>query len=143
MDFTTSFIVDQTPEEVFTAINNVGSWWQGEIKGSSSKVGDEFAYEFKPVHFSKQKVTEFVPGKKVTWLVTDSKLNFLEDKTEWTGTSIKFEIGWIGKKTEVRFTHEGLTPGIECYGACSNAWGALIGRSMKSLITTGKGVDVI
>jgi hypothetical protein len=141
-DFTTSFTVDQTPEEAFAAINNVAEWWQGEIKGTSAKLGDEFTYEYKPHHFSKQKVTEWIPGKKIVWLVTESKLNFLKDKTEWNGTKIIFEIGWSGKKTEVRFTHAGLSPDIECYGACSNAWTALVGNSLKSLITTGVGEEV-
>jgi hypothetical protein len=141
-DYTTTITIDQTPEEAFAAINNIGAWWQGEIKGSSGKLGDEFTYEFKPHHYSKQKVTEFQPGKKVTWLVTESKLNFLEDKSEWTGTKIMFEIGWSGKKTEIRFTHAGLSPEIECYGACSNAWGSLIKGSLRSLITTGVGEEV-
>jgi len=142
MDYTTSFTTNQTPEEAFAAINNVGAWWQGEISGKSSKLGDEFTYRYEKIHYSKQKVTELVPGKKVTWLITDSSLDFLKDKTEWNGTTITFEIGWAGKKTEVRFTHKGLTPDIECYDACSSAWSALVGTSLKSLITTGKGVEV-
>ena len=142
MDFTTTILVDQTPKEVFNAINNVGGWWQGEIKGSTGKLNDEFTYRIEKFHFSKQKLIEVIPNKKVVWLVTESKLNFIKDKSEWTGTKIIFEISKIDNKTQLRFTHRGLVPKIECYGDCSNGWSQLIRRSLFSLITTGKGKKV-
>jgi hypothetical protein len=139
-DYTTSFTVDHSPKEAFAAINNVRGWWSGEpgIEGSTDKLGDEFTYRYKPHHYSKQKITELIPGKKVIWLVVDSQLNFVTDKSEWNGSKITFEIAEKGGKTEVRFTHVGLIPGHECYGACSNAWGSYINGSLRSSIT-GKG----
>jgi len=141
-NFTTTFFVNQTPQEVFRTINNVRGWWQGEIKGKTDNPDDEFVYRMKEIHYSQQKVIEFIPNKKVVWLVTDSKLNFIENKNEWTGTKIKFEIAEINNKTQVRFTHQGLVPEIECFDSCSNAWSMLIQDSLFSLITTGKGKNV-
>jgi hypothetical protein len=136
-NFTTAFTVDQTPEEAFAAINNVRGWWTGEpgVEGSTDKLGDEFTYRYKPHHYSKQKVTELVPGKKIVWLVLDSAINFVADKSEWKGTTIIFEIAKKSAKTEVRFTHVGLVPNFECYSACSNAWGSYINGSLQNLIT--------
>ena len=48
-----------------------------------------------------------------------------------------FEIARKGSLTEVRFTHVGLVPDDECYGACSNAWASLINGSLRTLMTTG------
>jgi hypothetical protein len=138
-NLTTTFTVDQTPEEAFAAINNVRGWWSGEIEGSTDKLGDEWTYRYKDIHYSKQKITELIPGKKVVWLVLDGYLNFVEDKTEWKGTRITFEVAKKGDKTEVRFTHIGLVPEVECFNACSDAWGSYINGSLRSLITTGKG----
>ena len=63
-----------------------------------------------------QKITEFVPGKKVVWHMRGCRINFVKDKTEWNGTDVVFEIARKGNKTELRFTHVGLVPAIECYG---------------------------
>lgn len=141
-NFTTTILVEQTPKEVFNAINNVRGWWQGKIEGNTEKLNDEFTYRMEEIHFSKQKLVEVVQDKKVVWLVTDSLLNFIKDKSEWTGTKISFEISETNNKTQLRFTHQGLHSNIECYKDCSNAWGRLIQESLFSLITTGKGKDI-
>jgi len=140
--YTTTIFINESPKEVFNAINNVKGWWQGEVKGNTVALNDEFTYRMKDIHYSKQKLVEVVPDKKVVWLVTDSNLSFTKNKNEWTGTKIIFEITEINNKTQLRFTHAGLVPAFECYGGCSGAWGQLIQQSLLSLITTGKGVDV-
>jgi hypothetical protein len=136
--FTTTFTVDQTPEEAFATINNVRGWWTGEIEGRTDKLGDEFSYRYQDIHYSKQKITEFIPGTKVVWHVVDAQLNFADDKTEWKGTNITFEVAPKGDKTEVIFTHLGLVPDFECYDSCSNAWGSLINGNLRKLITTSE-----
>jgi len=138
-NFTTSITVDRSPEEVFAAVNNVRAWWSGVIDGKTDELGAEFTYRYQDVHRSTQKITELVPGKKVVWRVVDSQINFVKDKTEWNGTDIVFEIAKKDGKTELRFTHVGLVPAIQCYGDCSGAWGYYINESLKGLLTTGKG----
>lgn len=138
-NFTTSISVDQSPNEVFDAINNVRGWWSEGIEGRTDKLGAEFKFHYKDFHHSTQKITEFVPGKKVVWHVSDARINFVKDKTEWNGTDIVFEIARKGGKTELRFTHVGLVPAIECYDGCSGAWGFYVNESLRDLITTGKG----
>jgi hypothetical protein len=138
-NFTTAFLVDQTPKEAFDAINDLRGWWSGEIDGNTAKLGDEFTYRYRDVHRTKQRLIEVVPNEKVVWLVLDAYLNFTEDKTEWTGTKVIFEIAKKGDKTEVRFTHEGLVPKFECFDACSSAWSSYVNGSLRNLIATGKG----
>ena len=85
-NFNISFLVNQTPKEVFKAVNNVRAWWSEELEGDSENVDDEFSYRHGDVHFSKHKLTEVIPNEKVVWLTLDSKLTFVEKQDEWNGT---------------------------------------------------------
>jgi hypothetical protein len=134
-----SFLTDKSTNAVFHAINNVRVWWNSEMEGDSTHLNDEFSVKFWDLHYSKQKVVEFVPDKKIVWLVTESRLSFLADKNEWTGTKISFELGKKGGQTEVHFMHEGLVPKIECYHECSKAWTEYLRDSLLKFITTGEG----
>lgn len=138
-DYTITILVDRTPKEVYDSVNNVRGWWSGDITGRTDQVGSTWTYRYEDLHRSTQRITEMVPGKKVVWHVTDSQLSFVKDKTEWNGTDIVFDIARKGDKTELRFTHVGLAPNVECYNGCSDAWRFYIRDSLRKLIVTGKG----
>lgn len=138
-DFTTTFVVDQTPEEVFNAIRNVRGWWSENIEGGTADLNDEFTYRYKDAHISKMKLVEVIPNKKVVWQVLDNHFNFTKDKNEWRGTKISFEIDRKDQQTQMRFTHLGLVPEYECYDICFSAWTNYINNSLRGLVTTGKG----
>lgn len=126
-DFTTTILVEQTPAEVFSTLLNVRAWWSGlyeeSFEGSSEKVGDEFSFRAGGgAHYTKQKLVELVPNKKVVWLVTESHLSFVDTTDEWTGTKISFEVSQQDGKTKIVFTHFGLVPEFECYDSCAPAW---------------------
>lgn len=138
-DLSIAFTVDATPAEVSLAIQDVRAWWSRGIEGRAEKVGDEFTYRHEDMHYSKQKLVELSPGKKVVWLVTEARLYFTKDHREWEGTKLTFELERNGKKTDVRFTHVGLNAEHECFDACSKGWGFYVGESLRKLIAAGKG----
>jgi Activator of Hsp90 ATPase homolog 1-like protein len=137
--FTTTISVDQSPKEAFDAINDVSGWWSEEIAGGTDTVGDEFVYHYEEMHRCTIRVTEAVPGEKVSWLVVDNYFSFTKDEAEWKNTTIDFEISVKDDKTEIRFTHVGLVPEYECFDACSEGWGFYVNSSLRNLITTGEG----
>src|ERR1700690_495598 len=100
-NFATTFVVDQTPEAAFAAITDVRGWWSGEIDGSTDQLGEEFTYRYQDVHYSKQKIAEFIAGKKIVWHVMDAYVNFTDDPGEWIGPDIPFEVARRGDHTQV------------------------------------------
>jgi len=141
-DYTITLTVDQSPEEVFAAVTNVRGWWSEEIEGRTDALGAQFKYHYRDLHRSTQKIIELAPGSKVVWHIVDSEIHFVADKSEWNGTDVVFEITKKGGKTQLHFTHVGLSPGIECYGKCCGAWRFYVEESLQALITTGKGDPV-
>jgi hypothetical protein len=85
----------------------VRGWWTGDITGSTDVLGGEFAYRYADMHYSKQKITELIPGEKVVWTVLDGRINFVDDKDN------------------------------ECFNGCTNAWMYYINDSLRGLIARG------
>jgi len=137
-DFRTSFVVDQSPDLAYAAIQNVRGWWSGEVAGETRALGGEFTYTVPGVHFCRMTISEAIPGKSIVWEVVESDIAYVADHAEWTGTRIRFEIVPQGDRTEVRFTQEGLVPEIACFRECSNAWGLLVNGNLRKLIVTGE-----
>jgi len=138
-NFTTTILAEQSPAEVYKAINNPRAWWSESIEGITDQLNAEWNYHWEDNHRSKMKVIELIPGKKVVWLVEENFFKFTKDPTEWTGNKITFEISRDGNKTKLVFTQIGLVPAYECYNVCCDAWTGFIQKSLHSLITTGKG----
>jgi hypothetical protein len=77
------FTVGQTAEEASADINNVRGWWSRQkLKVTPTKSAMGLTYRYKDVHYSKQKKTELIPGRKVVCLVLNSYLKFTKDTTE-------------------------------------------------------------
>jgi hypothetical protein len=153
-DFTITILVDQSPSEVFNAVNNPRGWWSEEIEGHTDKLNHEFSYHFEDIHRCRLKLIELIPDQVVVWHVLDNYFKpgifnnashevpateFSNGKNEWKNTEIVFEISSNQNKTQLRFTHSGLNPEYECFEVCSNAWTHYIRQSLFELITTGKG----
>ncbi len=103
-NFSITFAVDQTPDQAFAAIQNVRGWWSGQIEGPTDQQDAEWTYTVPDIHFSKFRSTEVDPGRRVAWRVLDSHLSFTEDKQEWTGTTVAFDIIEQDGRTQVTFT---------------------------------------
>jgi hypothetical protein len=96
--YSTNIEVAQSAKIIFHAINDVTKWWSKDFEGNSTKLNDEFIINHPNQHYSKQKLVEVISGKKIVWLVTESKLNWIKNnKEEWTNTKMIFEINTKGR----------------------------------------------
>lgn len=137
--FSSSITAKIGTNEAIEKISNVPGWWGVTFTGSSEKQGDKFTVKMTGDSFFDFTVTELIPGSRVVWLVTDCNMPWYSDKTEWTDTRLIFDLKEHDGTTELTFTHEGLTPDVECYKDCDNGWTHWIKTSLFSYFTTGKG----
>jgi uncharacterized protein YndB with AHSA1/START domain len=138
-NLTYTVVVDQTPEQVFDVIRNVRGWWSKTISGDTHNLHDVFTYEVEGVHKCTMQLIEFIPNQKLVWHVMENWFSFVTDKSEWVDTNVVFNIAEKNGKTEIRFTHVGLTAHDECFDVCHSAWGGYITVSLRNLIETGTG----
>lgn len=140
-DYTNEFWVDQSPTRVLAVIGEVGAYWappgnlaNATIEGMAGRQGSEFIYRDRGFEYCKFRVTEIVPERRIVWEVLDARLNGVEDRDEWTGTHVIFDLIPEHNGTRLRFTHRGLTPSLECYRECSRGWNGVIADSLQALL---------
>lgn len=126
------------PDEVYEALLDVRGWWSGlyneTFDGASEKPGDIFSFNAGDgAHYSKQRLTEAVPGKRIRWTVIEGSLSFVEHRQEWEGTSFGFDLEPADRGTKITFIHHGLTPQLECYSSCAPAWTSYIADNRLNL----------
>jgi hypothetical protein len=80
----------KAPGDVFDHLIDLSKWWPEEFEGESIKLNGEFIFRTGDSHYSKNKVIEFVPNKKLVWLTIESIRK--TDDFDWTGTKMIFEL---------------------------------------------------
>jgi len=128
----------KSPEEVFNILCDIGAWWSGlygeTITGNADGLYEDFIFEAGGgMHYSRQQLIEYMPGKKIAWKVTNSKLTFAAITDEWTGTEIHFDIIPVNGTTKIVFTHQGLSPAFGCYANCSAGWTSYLEKLQDKL----------
>jgi hypothetical protein len=105
-NYTVEIEVAKSPDDVFNHVINLSKWWPEEFEGESIKLNTEFVFRTGDTHYSKNKVVEFVPNKKVVWVTTESMRK--TDNYDWTGTKFIFELTSKGDHTQLKFTYDGV-----------------------------------
>ncbi|HEV8283170.1 MAG TPA: SRPBCC domain-containing protein [Chitinophagaceae bacterium] len=91
--------------DIFNHVIDLKKWWPEEFIGENIKLNSEFVFRTGDSHYSKNKVVEFVPNKKVVWLATESIRK--TDNYDWSGTKFIFELTPKGDNTLLKFTYDG------------------------------------
>jgi hypothetical protein len=105
-NYTVEIEVAKSPDDVFNHVISLSKWWPEEFEGENIKLNTEFIFKTGDMHYSKNKVVEFVPNKKIVWLTTGSRRR--TDDFDWTGTKFIFELTPRGDNTVLKFTYDGV-----------------------------------
>ena len=105
-NYTVTVELTKPPGDVFNHIIDLSKWWPEEYIGENIKLNTEFVLKTGDTHFSKNKVIEFVPNKKVVWLTTESIRK--TDNFDWSGTKMIFELTPKDGKTLLKYTYDGV-----------------------------------
>lgn len=138
-DYHRELAVPVPATEAYKAAPLVGKWWTKNFEGSANNLNDTFTVRFGETWVT-FKVTKLKQDEHLTWLVEKSYIPWLKDENEWTGTSVIWDFAENNSTTLISFTHQGLTPGVECYENCEKGWDFYFCNSFKKLLTGGEGL---
>jgi uncharacterized protein YndB with AHSA1/START domain len=116
-DFRLTKVFSSTPDTVFSALTDIDAltgWWTPAAGGADS--GETLRFLFGDREFVAL-VGEADRPTRVRWNVLDC-----EPVPDWVGTAIIFDLVPVGTGTELRFHHQGLSPGLECFDDCQAGW---------------------
>ncbi|MDP4261590.1 MAG: hypothetical protein Q8941_03560 [Bacteroidota bacterium] len=94
------------PQEVFNHLTNLKKWWPEDFEGEDVKLNGEFIFKTGDSHYSKNKVIEFLPDKKLAWMATEAIRK--TDGYDWSGSKMIFELAAKGDNTLISITYDGV-----------------------------------
>ncbi len=141
-DYHSSFTANASPGEALEKISRVSEWWGKDFEGRSQELNDVFTIKFPNGDRYQAKVAEIQPGSKIIWEFIDTYQTWVKDSTEWVGTKIIWEVTPQKEGVEVKMTHVGLVPELECFSQCTKSWNYLMLESLSKFLNEGKGQPV-
>lgn len=146
-DFQTTVRLPAPASKVYAALTTeegITGWWTKFCKLGRGE-GEESEFQFPKAGATYRFVIKrLAPGELVEWECTegnhpaDTGFRNLHD---WNGTRVRFELKPIDEAaTELKFTHAGLRPRLECNLNCRNAWWRYLHQSLKTYMSRGTGL---
>lgn len=138
-DFTAVLDLPVSPATVvalFTTAAGVSRWW-GPTQGDAA-IGGTLITSFGEHGVNATRVLEVGPNRVVWEPVAAPETTPTGHTQEWLGTTIEIDILPTGSGAELRFRHVGLTPSLDCWDACFDAWTYFM-ASIESYAKTGVG----
>lgn len=139
-DHTGSITVQASAKEIFICLTDrIKEWWTETMEGSSANKADEFTVRFGS-SYKTFRVVDKIKPEIIVWRCTDALIDIpeLENKKEWIGTKVVWEILPMKDISELKMTHVGLTPQMDCFDICEKGWNYFL-ASLEKLISTGSG----
>lgn len=93
-------------QEVFNSLITLKEWWPEDFQGKDVERNSECILTTGDSHYSKNKVIDFLPGKKFAWRTTESIRQ--SDGFYWRNTKFIFALAPKGNNTLITFTCDGV-----------------------------------
>lgn len=137
--------INASPQAVYQALTSgFDQWWTPTQGQYFSCVGDTVKFTFPPqVSYWTFMAKTLTPDSFIELECIEAHhimLDQLESSTtEWLGSTLQWRLEGQETQTHIHFTHNGLTPELDCYTVCEAGWDFFFMQSLKAYLETGKG----
>lgn len=131
-DILHQFRIQAPAQDVFDAFctaRGLNDWWPARSSGEP-KSGEIYTLWFGPEYDWRAKVAHVVPGKELTWKMTQAM-------PDWMGTEVGIKLKEDKDGTIVDFFHKGWPDTGDHFRISSFCWGTLL-NGLKGLVEKGE-----
>lgn len=135
MDYKATITSNLSANDVFKAITEEMTDWWTPMSEKFLNVGDQSKTDFGGQSYWSFEATVLDKPGRIELTCHDA--NHIHEglseniRKEWLGTKLVFVLTEEEGKTRIDFTHEGLSPELECYEVCKAGWDHFFLGSLK------------
>lgn len=142
--FTAAVRYPATPGAVYDALatpGGTGGWWSTDGDSDAATIpGQHIRLNWSDHDHVVFCVDAAERPTALRWTCVAQHDRNLPRPDEWVGTSLSFSLIPDGDGTLLEFEHRGLTPKLDCFGACRDGWDFFLRRSVRQLVELGQGL---
>ncbi|WP_299724673.1 hypothetical protein [uncultured Tateyamaria sp.] len=137
MDYSATITTTAPLDRAAHAItHDLEQWWSTRIERTDTGFTTRFNNSHATFHFDPER-----SDTAFSWTCTDAHMimDGVDDRAEWVGTTLLWQITGTDTGSQIQLTHRGLVPTLPCFDICMRGWQHFFETSLRDHLNGAQG----